>query len=112
VLRLRPDQKAALGREAAEDFERRLVAHLRAYFEGCVTSTDDQLRATIQRLRVRAAGHGIVSERGVAMFVDVAFLVGEPFEGEPWAARILEAALSPDRRAERLLDAALASKRA
>jgi hypothetical protein len=91
MLTIRPEQMTALGQYMAEQFEKRMVAHLRRRFPQQTRGLDDEaLRARVHDGIDRAKGHGIVQEDDVRRFLEYQALLGTDFDtSTPWAASIL-----------------------
>jgi hypothetical protein len=112
MLRVTRRQKDAFSEAALQRFEERMLLHLRMFFApSCDALGEAAVREIVRSGVARAARHGIVSERGVCLYVDTMILHGRYFDRDPerpWAARILEdrAVRDPGERARRLFDAA------
>ena len=103
MLRIRPEQIVALRRRADEDFEPRVLAHVRRrYPEAAATHEPGALAAFVRRQLERAAAYGLASERDRARFVVLALLLGEAFDEDETlgfaAATLRDASLRPDDR--------------
>jgi hypothetical protein len=110
VLRIRRAQREALARAEVEDFVRALADHLEESFPAAVRRIDrDELLASIRSWVDRAVAWGFETERQASAFVDVAFVLGDGFDRQPWARAVLEDRTLPARvRIDRLLALATA----
>ncbi len=93
MLRIQPEQVAAFSAAAVRDFEGRMVTHLRRFFpEECQRLGDDGTRALIRHGIHGAAGHGIVSEHDVTLYLNLTVALGRDFDRDPhlpWARAVL-----------------------
>jgi hypothetical protein len=94
MIRIRPEQMAVFDRAAAESFESRAVAHFREILPQFADDfTDEELKEQLQSCAKRAAGHGLITERDILLFMDVSLILhDERFEenpDHPWALAIL-----------------------
>jgi hypothetical protein len=109
MLRLKASHHQAFRRAALDDFEDRMVEHLREHFgDICRSMGEDAVRALIARGVVDAERYGITSKRGVCKYLNLAILFGPDFaRTEPWAGPIIEDASIEDAeiRIDRLADA-------
>lgn len=113
MLRIRREHKDAFHADAVAELAERLAEHLRRFFpELCAPLDAGALDARIRDGMRRAEARGMINERDLAMFVDVALTRGEGFESEPWASAILEddSLETPTDRAEALFEAAFAEE--
>ena len=106
---LREKQLAAFTRSAGEDFEDRMITHLRAVFaEACAARGEVELRALITLGIERAAGWGLELEYESCLYLHVMLALGERFDedpGLPWARAALESGgWGPSSRIEHLHD--------
>ncbi|KYF80871.1 hypothetical protein BE20_00840 [Sorangium cellulosum] len=91
-----------------------MLTHLQQMFPAYVDVLgDDGTRALVKLGVTRAAAYGIVSERGVCIYVDVMFAFGRDFDSDPrcaWAIDVLRDPQykDPETRAFRLYEAAMA----
>ena len=93
MLRIKQRAQEAFEREALEDFERRMVTHLRKFFpEVCTTLGEETLRRVIQYGVERARSRGFSTERAACIYLDVMFAFGCDFDRDPalpWAGEVL-----------------------
>lgn len=84
-MRITNEQLAQMGQSRVQDFERRLVAHLRKHHEEKLSKySDEDVRAYVHECQVRAKQlYDIESEQGIACYSQLAFLVGDEFERDP-----------------------------
>lgn len=89
-MRIRNEQLDQMGHSRVEDFERRLIAHLRKHHpEELSKYSDEDVRAYVQECRARAKNlYGIESEQGIACYSQLAFLLGDTFEIDPTCTTI------------------------
>jgi hypothetical protein len=105
---IRSEQMLVLEQACNKAFEERMLARLRQYFpKHAELLSEDQLRGLIGLALDRARGHNLVSERNVALYLDLMCLLGSGFDTDaqiPWAARILadRSCPTPDARAGQL----------
>jgi len=112
VLKIRPEQAEAFGRDAMTDFESRAVAHLRRKLPDLTEGlSDEQLRVRVKSCVPRAARYDLVTERQIICFVDTSYLLGEQFDTDPRHADVAEVLnrkdTDPDRRAGVIVGMAL-----
>jgi hypothetical protein len=93
MLRVRREQLEALTREAADNFEGRLVEHLREWFPKKYDYlTREGSRAVVRRSLARAKGYGLTDQYTLGSYADLVFLLGSDFDHDPqfpWASEIL-----------------------
>lgn len=93
MLKIRKEQKDALREREIRDFENRMWAHLRILFPAYCEPLGEVRVKRLVRLGIeRAAKYGIISERGVCIYVDAMFAFGRDFDADPalgWAKDIL-----------------------
>jgi hypothetical protein len=93
VIRLRQRSWETFQRHAVEDFERRMVVHLRKFYPlECAALGEEQLSRLIRYGTERASGHGFTSERAVCIYIDVMVAFGRDFDCDasvPWASQVL-----------------------
>lgn len=93
-LSVRQDQMTAMAARSREDFERRLVGHLRKAFpEQSQQASDAELLERARPAVDTAQKHGIKAEYDTVRFVDLTFLFGVGFHTSPdapWAHGVLE----------------------
>jgi len=77
LFRLRQAHIDALGRAS---FEERLLTFLREQFPEAARMPDEDLRRGVGAQVDRAAAHGFTTERQLAQYVMIAFLMGETFD--------------------------------
>lgn len=94
MLKIRKEHWDALAEAAMRDFESRLEAHLRQHLpEKCAAMERRELREAIRRAVGQARSYGLVAERDISLFVNLAFVLGANFDRNPkypWAAEILK----------------------
>lgn len=99
--------------ECGQTFERRLQAHLRAFFPRyCASLGAATLAAVVAYGRSRAGAHGLSAKRDVGVYVTLVPLLGSHFDVDPllpWAGAALSDARlrNPSARAERLAEEAM-----
>ena len=104
MLTLRSEQMAVFGERVDAAFQQRLMTQVGRLFPARVAA----LGVTATRLCVRhgvarARDHGLGTERQVAAFVALLFLVGPGLDTRPWAQRVLgDPKRSPAERLRRL----------
>jgi len=110
MFKIRREQKEAFKAAAVHDFETEMVRHI----ERCLPARHAELgeivvRELIQQGIERAAGHGIVSERGTCIYVHAMLVLGRDFEVDERYARtsaiLKHPSLSEWTKAELLFDA-------
>jgi hypothetical protein len=112
MFKVRKKQQEAFSEEAVKDFEDRMVTHLGKFFPAnCEALGERSVRRMIRWGIQKAAGYGVVAERGVCIYIDAMFAFGRDFDADPalpWAAAILRdrKIKSETARADRLFDAA------
>ncbi|MEP7125545.1 MAG: hypothetical protein ABJE95_31725 [Byssovorax sp.] len=112
MLKIRKEQKQAFARRELEGFQDRMIDHLGALFPAyCEPLGEPAVRRLIELGVERAARHGVVTERGVCVYLDVMFAFGRDFEADPalpWARAILvdRTINGPLLRADALFEAA------
>ncbi|HEV7239215.1 MAG TPA: hypothetical protein VGQ36_08250 [Thermoanaerobaculia bacterium] len=90
MLHLRPEQLAALGRDARERFAGELSAFLREKFPSVVASlTQNELLRRVRVSMERAASHGLARRADVRSFVTFAFAIGPAFDRHPAVEAVL-----------------------
>lgn len=105
---IRSEQMLALKQACNKAFEERMLARIRQYFpKHAELLSEDQLRVLIALALKRARSHDLVSERNVALYLDLTCLLGSGFDIDPqipWAAEILadRSFPTPDARADKL----------
>lgn len=118
MFKIRKEQLEAFKRVAVDNYEDRMVVHLKKFFpEQCAELGYAKIRETIQYGIRRAASYGIVAERDVCLYLDIMFTFGRDFDKDskfPWAQHILnnKALSDPTARINRLHDVALEHVRA
>jgi hypothetical protein len=84
MIRIRREQMAALDAHAQHCFRARVAAYLRAQLPDPIAPlTETDLAERIARWQVRAAAHGVRSERGVAKWCYLSLVLTEAFDEEP-----------------------------
>jgi hypothetical protein len=104
---IRKDQTDAFHQRMAQSFEDRMVAHVNQAFPAKAQGLGDaKLREEIQYGTTRAKQYNIESERDVASFIGLMFLVRRDFDTSPetpWARTILaDKSSSAENRLRRL----------
>jgi hypothetical protein len=93
MLVIRKEQLEALSRQRRQQFEERLLEHLKRVMpERCQDIGDDRLRAEIRYGIERATQYDITAERVVASYLVLMVRFGRDFEqspARPWAQSIL-----------------------
>jgi hypothetical protein len=93
MLVIRNDQLRMFDLLSQERYVTKLCHHLVGMFPDRTDAWDDEtLRALATQAVERAAGYGIVTERGVATFAELMVVFGERFDLEPegaWARDVL-----------------------
>ncbi len=91
---LRQDQLRALGARRQQNFEDRLLTHVRKYFPEQTRDLEDpSLRGLLRQGLERAKGHGFRTEQDLCKYVNLIFVFGLDFDAatdSPWARRILD----------------------
>lgn len=111
MLTIRQAQIDALAASRVEDFERRLLAHLRDYFPRQMAALDGEQALTLVRHAIaEAADRGVTAERDVCKLANLLAGLGpDLLDKHEWAAAAWSApALTPADRVNRLYDATLA----
>lgn len=94
ALELRKDQMDTMASRCQNDFEQRLLRHLRKAFASETRELSDPSLLERTRPSVQKAGeYGIEMEYDVVRFVDLTFLLGADFDSSPetpWAGEILQ----------------------
>lgn len=90
MFRIRGRTWDAFKQHAVQEFEDRMVVHLRTFLAvHCSALGDDQVRLLIRDGIERARSHGLTSERGVCTYIDLSVAFGRDFdEAVPWAKEI------------------------
>ena len=93
MLRIRKEQKEQLREREIRAFEEDMLKHLGILFPAyCEAFGPAALRRMVRLGIERAARYGIVSERGVCVYIDAMFAFGRDFDTDPsipWAGEIL-----------------------
>jgi hypothetical protein len=94
ALELRKDQMDTMASRCQNDFEQRLLRHLRKTFPNETREMSDPSLLERTRSSVKKAGeYGIEMEYDVVRFVDLTFLLGADFDSSPetpWVGEILD----------------------
>jgi hypothetical protein len=104
-MQIQDRQADAFQAEQFKRFEGRALAHVRRAFPGpCRSMGEAGTRQEVRHDVGRAFALGIVNERDVMAYVDLAFILGRDFDAHvPWAGPILrDEAFPPDDRLRRL----------
>lgn len=83
MFKIRKGMMEAFAADAVKDFEDRMVAHVRRLLPSACAASDASIRRRIRSGIERARAYGIVSERGVCMYVDTMFAYGDDFDNDP-----------------------------
>lgn len=79
-----PEQMKRLSRAAYNEFENRMVAHLREFFpDQCEELSEDGVRDEIKYGVRRAKLYGFESEQDVCRYIDLMFAFGSNFDADP-----------------------------
>ena len=93
MLTIRYEQMQALDQAMQRQFERQMLAHLRAAFSSqTARSSDEYLTALIRQGIRNAAGYGVVNEFDVGRYIEYVLLYGPNFDSDSktaWAGEIL-----------------------
>lgn len=114
MLVISGNQMKTFEQAAVRNFENRLLAHLQEFFpKHCEILGNDQMRKVIQLGLKRAEPYGLISERGLHLYIGLMLMLGSYFDEDPqlpWTAKILtdENIVDPRRRADRLYRRAMA----
>lgn len=94
MLKITQQQMATLSRLRVQDFEDRMVQHVRvANSQRCAVLGDSRIRDMVRSGIGRAASHGITIERDVCRFIELMCTLGETFDSDPrypWTREILK----------------------
>ncbi len=113
MLKIRKEQQKVFREREVQGFEDRMWDHLSVLFPAyCETLGEPAVRRLVRHGIARGARYGLVSERGVCVYVDAMFAFGRDFDVDPalpWAAKILKgrAYKDPALRADALFDEAI-----
>jgi hypothetical protein len=109
-MRIREVQLQLLSNAKRRDFAIRMVDHLRRVFpEWAGPLTSETLLAFVEHGVARASRYGFQVELDVARYLHVMHALGQDFDQSPehpWAPGLLTCDLPPDRKMNRLRDAA------
>jgi hypothetical protein len=87
MLKLRPEHLAAFEAQVVRLFTLRVVAHVKAVWPAeCAELGDAPVAEAVRGVIQRAAALGLLSERDVVRFVDLAFILARDFDTNPLAA--------------------------
>jgi hypothetical protein len=93
MLTIREELMRAMGATLEIDFYARLTRHVQEYFPAeCSVLGEGGLKEMLTYQVGKARQHGIVTERDICKYVDLAFKFGKDFDVDPlhpWAAAIL-----------------------
>jgi hypothetical protein len=96
LFRIRKEHLEAFSRVAVQNYEDRMIVHLRKYFpDKCSEMSEAKTREFIQYGIRRAASYGIVGQRDVCLYIDLMAEFGRDFDispSLPWASAILSQA--------------------
>lgn len=103
MLQIRQEQMEVLEQAVLRNFERRAMRHLQESFPKHARFMGEAgLQKVVGHGLERARAHGLVSERGQLLYLDLMLLVGSDFDQDPqlrWAGEVLadQAAAEGDR---------------
>ena len=93
MLRIRQKQMRALCTYGLRKYEERILEHLQDHFPGqCEALSQDRIREAIRFGVNKARSYGFESEGEIGWYIDLMFIFGREFDGDPrlpWAAEIL-----------------------
>jgi hypothetical protein len=113
MLTIRENQIEAFHQRAIQEFENRMMDHIRKFFPKQLELVGEpEMRALIRHGIRRAESYGITAERDVCKYVDLAVVFGKEFDTNVtmlWARTILgdSTLTSSTQRINRLYDAAI-----
>ena len=99
---IRQEQASALTNPLLVKADLQLVDYARKRFPTVFkSSSDEELRALVAKVRTQAKGYAIEREDNVATFLDFTVMYGEDFHKAHWAAEILGSSVlhGPDKMA-------------
>jgi|GEM_PF-3111699 len=106
MFEIRNEQIQAVNAPHREQFLSTLMDFVRRQHpETAAEMSDQELRGRVEFCRSRSEGHGMISERAIAAFVDLCFALRPDFDiRETWASKILsDSTLDGNQRAAKLL---------
>jgi hypothetical protein len=93
MLQLRTEQMEVFRQAAVQNFEDRMVKHLKEYFtKPCDALGEAEIRRIIHFALEQIRSYGMMSEGSVNLYLDLMFMLGRSFDKDPqlpWAAEIL-----------------------
>ena len=104
TLIIRKAQMDALAQDREQQFERRMMDHLRRRWEPLsAEQTEAELLSSIREAMKRAGAHGLARTRDVALYIELRYLVGPAFESDPpWVGEILRSERHPTRKMDEI----------
>ncbi|MFC1712435.1 hypothetical protein ACFL6S_02135 [Candidatus Poribacteria bacterium] len=94
MLEIRKEQMEVFEQAAVKNFEDRVIEHLEESFpKRCSALGEARVRGIIRYGWEQAKGYGLISERGVCLYVTLIFALGSGFDADPqlpWAAEALK----------------------
>jgi len=115
MLRIRPEQLAALSQADVERFEEWATAHLMKFFpQQCGRMDAQQLRDLIRYGVRRSAAYGVTSKQDVCRYIDLMVALGRDYDKDdrlPWAREILQRTSNPGPKIQSLHRRAIAHLR-
>jgi hypothetical protein len=94
MLVIRNEQFEVFESEALNRHREGLLTYVRAMFPArCTTLSEEDLCSLVEKGSARAHSYGITTGDGVAKYLDVMFLIGQDFDGDPshpWAIALLQ----------------------
>jgi hypothetical protein len=107
MLTIRNEQMAVCSKAMIDDFEVRMMAHLRKHFPEPYSSLGDSTaREMIRYGMQQAALYEIRGERDLCKYIDLTMVLGKDFDQQlPWVSKVLnDRGSSPDIRICRLYE--------
>lgn len=99
MLRIRPEQMAAMSEYMTQRFEDRMLVYVRSrYSQQCEGLDEPGTREWIRQGIKHSKEYEIVSERDVCGYIELMFELGRDFDTDPnrpWAGTILQDRASP-----------------
>src|ERR1041384_3496830 len=94
MLNIRPDQIAVFEQAALQNFEDRMLAHLKNFAPNhSKTLREDEVRVVIRHGMKQAESHGFTSERSLRIYTELMLMLGAGFDSDPqlqWVAELLK----------------------
>ena len=84
-MQIRSEQLSQIGQSRSEDFENRLIAHLRKHHQDQLRQyPDEQVRNYVRKCQFRAESlYEIMTEQGIACYAQIPLVIGDDFEIDP-----------------------------